>query len=670
MFPIDMPQDIGSSQWVTWFSRQPPAIQNQVVSAIGLAQTNDSLPQSSSVGGYAPELTAQDYGLAAQNQAPFDLNTKGKLVPYDLNTAATTTNVLQDRNTYMIDNAAAMQAGPGAYAYNAFDPVSALQPDGNPLQSPGYQTISRYANSKGSGWESFIADLMLNQGMDPSAAAAELFRVVSAPETANATPEEKAQRQALINSLPGRSIKDPTDLLGQSYTMSVPDFSDPGKARNTVDWAKITEAGDKMFQQLASDPQAGYTDPRTGLPYAAPPDQTESTAAKWYRDRGLSLPTDKYSDPQYALAGYDQQAVDAWTQSQQQAQGAADQALNEFQGAQSSYDEMQKAWDAAMANPHQAPLFDKQIEATVHPGGMPNLFPAMQGTDAPWQGTPDQTLHHYRDMQRGEAPRGKGMDIRDALFGPPQVNGEMQGANPFLDGQTSPTLGSRTWDSVGQLPGAAGRSAAPVDPALTREQGGVGFLPGSTSGTGRQPGIPAGPSRQVGAPGSLTPGGYTGGQTPDALNYQPGMPIGQTSGTGSSFELPPEVVKAIVKMGPKFYTMPTVHTGADGGTALGANHISIQDLLGLNTKALTTRNRSMTQADLNTAKKNADTKRTANTQAIAARSNLQDAPDSVMQGLFGYMRAQNLAKSGRTPLGDQLAQRALAARAAGLYGYQ
>ena len=48
-------------------------------------------------------------------------------------------------------------------------------------------------------------DLMLNQGMDPSAAGAALYNFVTAPETATATPEERAQRQALIASLPRNS---------------------------------------------------------------------------------------------------------------------------------------------------------------------------------------------------------------------------------------------------------------------------------------------------------------------------------------------------------------------------------------------------------------------------------------------------------------------------------
>lgn len=667
-----MPQDIGSAQWNTWFQRQPPAIRNQVYSALGLMQTNDSVPQSSSVGGYAPELSPQDYGLASQGAAPVDLDKKGNVVPFDLNTATTTTNVLQDRNQYTIDNATAMQAGPGAYSSTAFNPVSALQPSGNPLQSPGYQAISRYANAGGSGWESFIADQMLNQGLDPSAAAAKLQQFVTAPETATTTPEEKAQRAALIASLPGRSIKDANDPLGQSYTMSVPDFSDPGKARNTVDWAKIADTGDKMFQQLASDPQAGYIDKSTGLPYAAPPEQTESAAAKWYSDRGLSLPTDTYNDPQYSMAGYDPQAVDAWQQSQQQAGTAADQALKDFQGSQSTYDDMQKAWDQAMANPQQPGSFG-HISSKVDPNlDIKQALLPQQAQGGGWAdyggrsgpGQPAGPMDPFGHPLDGNASVLLGTKYQNATDSPPnRATGwdAAGGQNPSTKGMLAALFGTKYqnapgaptpdqptgWGAFGgQDPTANGNASVLLG---TKYQNAPG---GSTPNTTPSPA--AGWGAFTGGGGGSDPragGGFLqtlfGGQTP----------TGPVRATGSS------------QNGPSV-TLPMIHMLMNGDMALGKKPNGIQALLGGDMSAfIPNGQRRMTQADLDAAKKKADTARTANTQAIAARSKTQDAPSSVTDAIRAYAQAQNLAASGRTPLGDQLAQRALAARAAGLYGY-
>jgi hypothetical protein len=657
MFPIDMPQDIGSRQWTQWFQKQPPMVQNQVVSTITMSQLNDSVPQSSSAGGYAPELDPQTFGLLDQQGAPPSMDKYGNVQPYDLDVAAKTTNVLQDRNTYLIDNAAAMQAGPGAYNASAFDPI--MTPIGQPLQQPGTQLLARYAQSGGSSWQSYIADAMLNRGLDPAAAQAELMSFISAPETKAANPQEQAQRQALIASLPGKAIEDP---VSGTFAFTPPD---PKNLANTIDVGKIFKWADEGYQKMATDPildqSTAYQDPATGQWYQGAKAE-DSTAAKWYRDRGLALPTDTYTDPDYLdrIAPAD---IGGWEQNRAMAGQQADAAFTGFQNEKQKYDQMVAAY-LATQNKWEG-LRGAASEAATQPGGGgPSLVergapgggqpigrtPTPQSVMGP--GTPfdNSKSGGFVPEQQYQLKPGMGNGLN--VFRPVDqrydtVQGKrFQDVSPFIQGPPPQTQGGLD-PRLEQNPQRA--TGFPTDPRLLAED--------ITSGNW-QPGQPA--------PGAAKPlqgiaSGHLSGQLP--TGGVGGGALGVFSmlgkllgGTGVGAELPG-----------RNQAVPTAEDLAGvGGSASG--------VFGGGSKNKKTKKESEPDwakaADaIRQQYGRQEMSRQKNSQAIASRRQAQDAPDDVMQRVFAYMDAQNLQKAGRTRLGDQLAQRALAARAAGLYGY-
>jgi len=598
MFPYDMPQDIGGAEWNSWFSRQPSLVKNQVVQAITSLTSDQSLPPSMTQGGYAPELDPQSAGLLGMGAAPVERNTKGQIQPYDLGVGSTTTNVLQDRNSYLIDNAAAMQAGPGAYSAEAFNPV--YEPIGQPLQAPGAQLLDRYASSGGASWQSYIADAILNKGLDPASAQADLIRTITAPETATATPQEKAQRQALIDSLPGRAVKDP---ISGVYTMMAPDLKD---IVNTVDTDKIFDWADKGYQQMATDPLAGYTDPATGLDYAGAKAQ-DSTAAKWYHDRGLSLPTDSYTDPKFIdqIAPVDPAEIAAWEQSKQNTATAADSALQNFRTQQDVYGATQRAFDSSQRS--TAPVMDLPIGGGA---GTMGVRPRSGGDQLPTTGLPWQPTG-APGIVAGQGGMRPPMAPGRQPFTPFQPPPDFQPSN--LGGSVQPSPGRSMYDVP--PPTWLGGPAAPTKP--------IGFpIEGTVSAPETSPGRSL---YDVPPPEGLDQGPWSGYGTT-------AVPAAEAKGDSKGNKKPPKSAKDL---------------GA--GFMLGSSP-----------------NQDMVKA----AFIRAEAARKANAAAIQARSAAQEAPDAIFQQAMAYMSAKKLQDSGRTRLGDQLAQRALAARAAGLYGYQ
>lgn len=574
MFPYDMPPNIGSSQWNTWFAKQPSIVKTQVVQAIQTMSTDQSLPSAMTTGGYAPELDPQSAGLLSMGAAPVERNTKGQTQPYDLGVASTTTNVLQDRGQFLGQNELGMQAGAGAYAADAFNPV--YEPIGSPLQAPGSQLLQHYASSGGSSWQSYIADAILNKGLDPASAQADLIRTVTAPETATATPQEKAQRQALIESLPPRAIQDP---LTGAYTMKTPDVTD---LANTVDTNKIFTWGDDAYQKMATDPMAGYTDPKTGLDYAGAKTE-DSTAAKWYHDRGLSLPTDQYTDPAFLdqIAPIDQTAVDAWNKSRADTSAAVDPALAKYNTQNDTYEAMQRAWEASQPTPTPAGVPDLPMAGGGAPGAVAQGGPA--AAPAARTGTPFQ-----------------------------------QGNKPLTPQLTT----GLPWDALSVMNG---------QPSVRTP-----FVPGAQPLTPFQ----AGSAWQNQAP--MPSGTVTSGTTPPPNGGRSMYDVPAPSWVG-------QAATAASKDDSKNKKAPK--TGKD----LGAGFM-------MGTRP--------TQPGVDQAKGMSDAAYQALSQAITARRQAQEAvPADVIARALAYADTRNLAQAGRTRLGDQLAQRALAARASGLYGY-
>jgi hypothetical protein len=144
----DMPTP-GTSQWDAWFKQQSPDVQQAVVWSFGFDQAN-SLPEDASAGGMAPELDPNSYNLSSAFDPPVDYNTKGKVLPFGLDQAAQTTNVIQDRNSLLPDNVIAALSGSGAYDPSAFQTM--FEPIGNPIQAVGSRTLQAMADDPGGGW--------------------------------------------------------------------------------------------------------------------------------------------------------------------------------------------------------------------------------------------------------------------------------------------------------------------------------------------------------------------------------------------------------------------------------------------------------------------------------------------------------------------------------------
>jgi hypothetical protein len=136
--------------------------------------------------GMDPTMTGMFGGMAMPQ-----MDTKGRIQPFDLGVQTQLTNFGQDIGSSIGNNMMAYMSGPGSYAPGALDPVY----DEKPLQltqGPQLQMLSQTGGIRGT-----IADLILG-GMNAGQAAARVREIVQNPDKFAdvITPEEAAQMRS------------------------------------------------------------------------------------------------------------------------------------------------------------------------------------------------------------------------------------------------------------------------------------------------------------------------------------------------------------------------------------------------------------------------------------------------------------------------------------------
>lgn len=295
---------------------------------------------------YAPSLDAASAYLGGMTPVLPDYNSKGEMLPFGSDQMAQLLTMQKNRNALMADNVSAAMGGIGAYDTSAFQPTMTYE--GPVLQQPGRQALGFY-NTGGNDYQSLIAENLM-AGDTPAQAVGKLIQLINLPDDGTIDPALKAQRDELVASLEPAKYDALQALEGIGEDKRTP----AQKAASQYDVQALYDFANEQGQGLATDPQGGYTDPRTGISYANAPTETWSEAAQWYRDRGLPFPTEQYTDPKYT------QPVD---------NALYDQAYAEQMGAASDIAARGPGWDVI-----------RQMEDALLAEKGPGLMRGLEGT--------------------------------------------------------------------------------------------------------------------------------------------------------------------------------------------------------------------------------------------------------------------------------------------------
>jgi len=315
----DMPTP-GTRQWGQWFNALDRGDQQQVIFDFGLNDANTPVA-GNQMGTMQPEISSQGYGMIDQLAPPPVINSKGVIQPSGTEQVQKQLNLFQDENSLMTDNVLAAIAG--QYSPTAFTPT--YQGQGNPVTQGGLRNLMSL--SQGGGWEGFMANQMLPKdygggGMTPSQAKAALMKIVMQPESDSVTPEARGLRDELLTSLPLR-YETSGESLDPSKGKVNKDLTTAQGIANTYDLGSIDEVSRGWQKDLASDPIAGYTDPKTGLAYQDAK-EIKTPTMEWFDKYGLPYANKSYADPDQ-IASF-QDATAPW---QYQGQGEMEDAARQ-----------------------------------------------------------------------------------------------------------------------------------------------------------------------------------------------------------------------------------------------------------------------------------------------------------------------------------------------------
>jgi hypothetical protein len=221
--------------------------------------------------GMDPTMTGMFGGMAMPQ-----MDTKGRVQPYDLGVQTQLTNFGQDIGSSIGNNMMAYMAGPGSYAPGALDPVYDEKPL-NLTQGPQLQMLSQSGGIRGT-----IADLILG-GMNAGQAAARVRQMLKNPEKyANIiTPAEAAQMRSELDVLPA----DPMNGVEEA-----PDYNSIGKIADSIYSPYLQEQGMLNQPNVRLGPDGQYVQVA----------QRDSPQMEWLKKMGLPDPRASY-DVQYAL---------------------------------------------------------------------------------------------------------------------------------------------------------------------------------------------------------------------------------------------------------------------------------------------------------------------------------------------------------------------------------
>jgi hypothetical protein len=271
------------------------------------------------------------------------LTTKGKVDPYDLSQMQQQLNLSQDITGGVDDLMLGAFGGPGAFGPEAFQPTYDY---GEPLNLVGRKKAQQYMDV--GGYQGYVADLIMNQGMGPDEAAQNAIDLAMNTDASKITdPKQKALVESLQKSLPAATASG--NQLGiPSGDTKQADL--PGGRKRTegiYDQARVLKFASDMFEGIASDPTFAYQDEATGNFYSKTPEQAmqKTEAMKAFDKAGIPYITDQYSDQ-----GYIDKAISAATGRGVEQQAAAD----------TGYQEQMRAMEDERAASNQRQQFAQQ----------------------------------------------------------------------------------------------------------------------------------------------------------------------------------------------------------------------------------------------------------------------------------------------------------------------
>jgi hypothetical protein len=238
--------------------------------------------------GFAPS----EYGMGVQPQVDY-FTTKGKVNYGDIAQEAKRVNLLQDYGSLSVDNILSGYAGGGAYDVGAFTPTYDY---GEPVNLPGRRKAESLA--KTSGWQGFVTDLILNQGLSPAEAEQQLYATISAPDDESLSDTDRAMKEALTESMAPLMTSPSLDQQMPGGTKGLVTKSPTGQP---YDADTIRQFTTNVWSDLMEDPDFKYQDPESGLFYDRTPEEalikTPQMAA--FDKFGIPYPTATYEDPKY-----------------------------------------------------------------------------------------------------------------------------------------------------------------------------------------------------------------------------------------------------------------------------------------------------------------------------------------------------------------------------------
>lgn len=352
--PVGQMPDIGSPQFEPWLRMQTPAVQQEIMRAIGMDQASGN--PVSAQGAFSPEISDMAFDLPQMiGGIPLSTNSKGVPNPYNVETQAKRLNFGQDLTGSggLGNNMLSWITGPQATDPTAWTPVK--KGVGDPMTFNNLSYVEALAGAGSDDYLSFMADLMLNKGMTGPAAFATLKDTV---KQGKASPGLLASLPTAVPSKDqAAGIVEPPDLTAGGTE------ADFNQAFNT---SALLDEANNMFkgvaQDLALQKTSGYYDPTTKQYYKGYEEQkTEQMQAA---DKlGLAYPTTQYNDPKYvdmmqqqafglapgqadAEAQQRQADIDRLTGLVAPAQQAADKATGNFES-------LMKAWNDNFQAPAQ-----------------------------------------------------------------------------------------------------------------------------------------------------------------------------------------------------------------------------------------------------------------------------------------------------------------------------
>jgi hypothetical protein len=431
--------------------------------------------------------------------------TKGDINLSDRAQEAGRVNLLQDYGALSVDNILSGYAGGGAYDTGAFTPTYDY---GEPLNLKGRRKAESLAGA--GGWQGFVTDLILNKQMSPAEAEAMLYEFIEAPDDPKLTDQERAQKQAVTDSMKPLMAADtggPASLSasrgGQSAATTAPYDTEPIRQFTTNVWSDLME-----------DPEFKYQDPESGLFYDKTPEEamvkTPQMAA--YDKFGIPYPTATYDDPKYMEAftsmaaggaGPEQRATeaDAWLAQQEQLKRAAAGTRESERTARGATSDLESIWQEYQRDPQ---AFGQPTGPSDNPYNLPkdSLEAALKAAEIDFKNL-DQTGAPNRDtflqealgrstlppMPRGPLPSAMAKDYnasREAANAAADIDYEgafkdwqKENEDRLLDEAMMRSANARGINTPGQAPFVTSDRAGNVQPFSFGEEpaGGGGWMP-------------------------------------------------------------------------------------------------------------------------------------------------------------------------------------------------